>query len=54
MINVYLQLVLKDVTKESKVSLSCHIHRDGSTHFALTDKASGKCDQITLQSAKSA
>jgi len=47
-------LVLKDVTKESKVSLSCHIHRDGSTHFALTDKASGKCDQITLQSAKSA
>jgi len=48
-----LSLVLKDITNESKVSLSCHIHRDGSTHFALTDKTSGKCDQITLQNKQS-
>lgn len=46
-------LTLKNVNKESKVSLSCHIHRDASVHFALTDKSTGQCDQVTLQGPKS-
>lgn len=42
------QLKLAGVTKESKPSLSAHVHRDGSLHLALTDRTSGKCDQVTL------
>jgi|ERR1712150_128418 len=47
------KLTLRNVNKESKISLSCHIHRDGSVHFALTDKTTGQCDQVTLQGPQS-
>jgi hypothetical protein len=44
------QLNLKKLTAESKISLSAHVHRDGSMHLALTDKTSSEVDQITLHS----
>lgn len=47
-------LTLEGLTKESKVSVSAHIHRDGSVHFVLTDKTSGQCDQISLKGPEQA
>ena len=49
-----LQLTLCGLSRESKVSLSAHIHRDGSVHFAITDKTNGQCDQVSLQAPESA
>jgi hypothetical protein len=46
-----LQLSLSELPEESsrrKVSVSAHVHRDGSVHLALTEKTSGKSDQATL------
>jgi hypothetical protein len=43
-----LQLSLKNLTPDSKVSLSAHVHRDGSVHVAATDKTSGHVDQVSL------
>ena len=36
------------MSTEAKPSISAHIHRDGGIHIALTEKASNKCDQLTL------
>ena len=42
------QLRLTKLTSDSKVSLSAHVHRDGSVHVAFTDKTSGDLDEVTL------
>ena len=42
------QLTLTELSTEAKPSISAHIHRDGGIHIALTEKASNKCDQLTL------
>ena len=34
-----------------RYSLSVHIHRDGSTHLTLADKASGASSDVTLRPA---
>ena len=47
------QLKLDGLSNESKISVSAHIHRDGSVHFTLTDKTSGKADQLTLKAPAS-
>ena len=40
--------MLTELSTEAKPSISAHIHRDGGIHIALTEKASNKCDQLTL------
>lgn len=42
------KLSLSDLGSESKISVSCHIHRDGAVHLALTDKTTGKVDQLDI------
>jgi len=42
------EMTLDGLTEESKLSVSGHIHRDGGVHFGLTDKHSGKSDQLTF------
>ena len=43
------QVTLDELTEESKLSISAHIHRDGGVHFGLTDKtAAGRSDQLTF------
>jgi len=46
--NELIQLTLTELSTEAKPSISAHIHRDGGIHIALTEKASNKCDQLTL------
>lgn len=43
------------LSEESKLSISCHIHRDGGVHFGLTDKhnEASKGDQLTFLPATS-
>jgi len=42
-------LRLEEVDGKSKVVVAVHIHRDGSCHFTLTDKTSGKSSDATLK-----
>jgi len=42
------EMSLDELTEESKLSISAHIHRDGSVHFGLTDKTTSKNDQLTF------
>ena len=42
------KLALSDLGSDAKISVSCHIHRDGAVHVALTDKTSGKVDQLDI------
>jgi len=47
---VVAQMELEDLdVKSNKLSVSVHIHRDGSCHFILTDKISGKSADATLK-----
>lgn len=47
---VVASMELEDLDANSnKVSVSVHIHRDGSCHFILTDKTSGKSADATLK-----
>jgi len=41
------------VDNKTKLILGVHIHRDGSTHFTLTDKASSKSTDYILKQAQS-
>jgi len=41
------------VDEKSKIFLGVHIHRDGSTHFTLTDKASSKSTDYILKQPSS-
>ena len=50
-LHFFFQLSLKKLNSDSKLSLSAHIHRDGSMHLAFTDKTSAELDQITLHSS---
>ena len=42
------KLSLAELNGEAKISVSCHIHTNGAVHLALTDKASGKLDQVDI------
>ena len=42
------QMSLEELTEESKLSISAHIHRDGGIHFGLTDKTTSHSDQLTF------
>jgi len=47
---VLTSLTLSEITSKSKVSLSVHIHRDGSSHITLADKTSGTSTDAVLKS----
>ncbi len=47
------QLSLPEVKKDAKLSLSAHIHRDGSLHLALTERPSNRCAQVTIAASSS-
>jgi len=42
------EMSLEELTEESKLSISAHIHRDGGVHFGLTDKTTSRSDQLTF------
>jgi len=42
-------LSLAPITNKSKVFLSIHIHRDGSSHITLADKTSGTATDVVLK-----
>ena len=41
-------MILDELTEESKLSISAHIHRDGGINFGLTDKTTSRGDQLTF------
>jgi len=47
---VLTSLTLSAISNKSKVSLSVHIHRDGSSHITLADKTSGTSTDAVLKS----
>merc|ERR1712042_48473 len=47
--SVLTSLSLSSISNKSKVSLSVHIHRDGSSHITLADKTSGSCTDCILK-----
>jgi len=46
---VLTSLTLSPINSKSKVSLSVHIHRDGSSHITLADKTSGTSTDAVLK-----
>lgn len=43
------KLSLSSISNKSKLMLSAHIHRDGSTHITLADKSSGNTSDVMLK-----
>lgn len=42
---------LQELDDKSKLAVAVHIHRDGSCHFTLSDKTSGKVADATLKTS---
>jgi len=49
--SVLTSLSLSPISNKSKLSLSVHIHRDGSSHITLADKTSGSSSDCVLKAA---
>jgi len=47
--HVVANMELEDLDEKSKLAVAVHIHRDGSCHFTLSDKTSGKVADATLK-----